>query len=144
MKLQVYFEHTPARFAFITAITLQRTGAACEPLKTIFRLSRTMVENDKTHGLNLFSVSLNGRLLQALNDLLHDPQGEYFIDDGHYTDIALIMINYMSARMKYVLLIGYLGLHNDIAFQVFLDALGERLCYGQYFANNPVQIIHSS
>ena len=103
MKLQVYFEHAPARFAFITAIVSERTGLGGEPLKHIFRLSRTMVENDKRHGFKLFSESLDVYLGQGLNDLLDDPQGEYFIDDSQYTDIALNMINYISAEIRYVL-----------------------------------------
>jgi len=119
MELQVYFEHTPACFAFITAIVSERTGMDCEPLKRIFRLSHTMVENDKNHGFKLFSEPLHRYLGQALNDLLDDPQGEYFIDDSRYTDIALNMINYISAEIRYVLPIGYLGLRCDIAFQVF-------------------------
>ena len=119
MELQVYFEHTPARFAFITAIVSGPKGMAHQPLKNIFRLSPTMVENDKNHGFKLFSKFLDGYLVQALNDLLDDPQGEYFIDDNQYTDIALNMINYISAEIRYVSTIGYLGLRCDIAFQVF-------------------------
>ena len=115
-KLQVYFEHTPARFAFITAIVSERIGMGCTSLKRIFRLSRAMVQNDENHGFKLFSGSLNWRLVQALNDLLDDPQGEYFIDDNQYTDIALVMINYISAKIRFVLSIGYLGLRSNIAF----------------------------
>jgi hypothetical protein len=51
-----------------------------------------MVENDKNHGFMLCENSLTEHLVQALNDLLDDPQGEYFIDDNQYTDIALSMI----------------------------------------------------
>ena len=117
VKLQVYFEHTPARFALITAIVSERTGANYEPLTHIFRLSRTIVENDKNDGFWLFwAAPLNVHLGQALNDLLDDPQGEYFIDDTQYTDIALIMINYISAGIGYVLPIGYLSLCSDLAF----------------------------
>ena len=142
-KLQVYFEHTPARFAFITAIVTQRTGTRCEPpLKHIFQLSHPMLETDENHGFNLFSGDLNVYLGQALNDLLHDPQGEYFIDDSQYTDIALSMINYISANIRYVLPIGYLGLRDDIAFQVFSQHQ-HSLCDGHYFADNPIEIIHS-
>ena len=121
MELQVYFEHTPARFAFITMIVSQRAITHCELLQHIFGFSCVMVENDKKHGFKLFSGPLNRHLGQALNDLLDDPQGEYFIDDSQYTDIALIMINYISADIRYVLPIGYLGLHSDISFQVFLE-----------------------
>ena len=118
-ELQVYFEHTPAHFAFITAIVSQRTGFRCAPLMEIFHLSHAMVENDKNHGFDLFWPPLNAHLRQALNDLLDDPQGEYFVDDSQYTDIALIMVNYISAEIEYVLPIGYLGLRSDITFQVF-------------------------
>jgi hypothetical protein len=121
MKLQVYFEHTPARFAFITAIVLDLTGIGSQPLKHIFRLSHAMVENDENYGFKLFSESLSVHVVQALKGLLHDPQGEYFIDDSQYTEIALIMTNFISAEMRYVLLIGYLGLRNDIASQVYSD-----------------------
>jgi hypothetical protein len=126
MKLRVYFEHTPARFAFITAIVTQRTGMGrtgmcCEPLKHIFCLSRAMVEMDENHGFKLFLEFLDVYLGQALKSLLDDPQGEYFIDDNQYTDIALNMINYISAEIRYVLSNRYLGLRNNIAFQVFLD-----------------------
>ena len=55
-----------------------------------------MVADDQNHGFRLFSESLNQRLVQALNDLLDDPQGEYFIDDSQYTDIALNMIDCIS------------------------------------------------
>jgi hypothetical protein len=109
MELQVYFEHPPARFAFITAIVSERTGMGCAPLQPIFRLSHAMVENDKNHGFDLFWAPLDVHLGQALYDLLNDPQGEYFINDTQYTDIALIMINYISAENRYVLPIGYLG-----------------------------------
>ena len=146
MELQVYFEHTPARFAFITVIISELLRIDREPLKHIFHLSRAMVENDKNHGFKLFSESLEGYLKQALNDLFDDPQGEYFIDDSQYTDIALNMINYISAEVRCVLAIGSLRLRCDIAFQVFSE-----LClqlhsyyYCQYFAENPVKIIHSS
>ena len=105
-ELQVYFEHTPARFAFITAIVTQRTGMGrtgmcCEPLKHVFCLSRAMLENDQNHGFKLFSEFLDVYLGQALENLLDDPQGEYFIDDSQYTDIALIMIDYyISAEIR--------------------------------------------
>jgi hypothetical protein len=89
----------------------------CEPLKHIFCLSRAMVENDENRGFKLFSEFLDVYLGQALKDLLDDPQGEYFIDDNQYADIALIMVNYISAEIRYVLPIGYLGLHCNIAFQ---------------------------
>jgi len=118
MQLEVYFEHTPARFAFIAAV-VSGPMMDYELLKRIFRPSRAMVENDLNHGFNLFSERLEDHLVQALKDLLDDPQGEYFIDDSQYTDVALIMINYISAHIWYVLPIGYLGLRSDIAFQVF-------------------------
>ena len=145
MELQVYFEHTPARFAFITAIVWKGTRIKRAPLKDIFRLSRVMVENDENRGFELFSGSLDVYLGQALNDLLDDPQGEYFIDDSQYTDIALVMINYISAENRYVLPIGYSDLCCNIAFQAFWGQVHlRRSCYyGQYFAENPVKIIHS-
>ena len=125
-KLQVYFEHTPVCFAFITAIVTQRTGMGrtgmcCEPLKHVFCLSRVMLENDQNHRFKLFSEFLDVYLGQALENLLDDPQGEYFIDDNQYADIALNMINYISAEIECVLPIRNLGLHNDITFQVFSD-----------------------
>ena len=106
-KLQVYFEHTPARFAFITAVVSGPTDMDYRPLKHIFRLSSRMVKND---GFKLFLASVDAHLVKALNGLLDDPQGEYFIDDSQYTDIALIMVNYISAENRYVLPIGYSGL----------------------------------
>ena len=146
MQLEVYFEHTSARFAFITAIVSKQTGMDCWPLVHIFHLSRMMVQSNKNHGFKLFSESLNKYLVQALNDLLDDPQGEYFIEDSQYTDIALNMIKYIPAKTRYVLLIGYLGLRNAISFQVFSGLyLQQRLQnFGQYFTENPVKIIHSS
>jgi hypothetical protein len=144
MELQGYFEHTPSRFAFVTAIVAEQTGMRCEPLKHIFRLSLAMVQNDENHGFKLFSESLDVNLEQALNDLLDDPQGEYFIDDSQYTDIALILINDISIENRYVLPIGYSGLRCDIAFQAFSGHGLQRSSYnGQYFAENPVKIIHS-
>jgi hypothetical protein len=118
-ELQVYFEHTPARFVFITAIVSNKTTSDYESLNHIFCLSPEMVENNKNRGFNLFlQNNIHMYLRQALNDLLDDPQEEYFVDDDQYTDIALIMINYVSANIRYVLPIGYLGLRSDIAFQV--------------------------
>jgi len=32
----------------------------------------------------------------AMNDLLQDPQGCFFVDDNDYTDIALYLVKYMS------------------------------------------------
>jgi hypothetical protein len=81
-----------------------------------------MVENDKNHGFMLCENSLTEHLVQALNDLLDDPQGEYFIDDSQYTDIALSMINSIITESQYVLPIGYLGLRNDIVF--LFDSFG--------------------
>ena len=78
-----------------------------------------MVENDENGGFKLFSRPLDVYLRQALKDLLDDPQGEYFIDNSQYTDIALHMINYISVEIRYVPPIGYLGFHCDIPFQVW-------------------------
>ena len=101
MKLQPYFKDTGSRFACITAIVSEQTDRGCGPLKDIFRLSDMVVENDKNNGFKLFSRPLDAYLRQALKDLLDDPQGEYFIDDSQYTDIALIMIDYyISAEIR--------------------------------------------
>ena len=62
-----------------------------------------MVENDKKHGFDLFSFDIDMYLREALKTLLDDPQGEYFIDDNQYTDIALNLIDYLSAQIRYVL-----------------------------------------
>jgi len=100
-----------------------------------------MVENDNNVGFKLFLKPLDANLVQALNDLLDDSKGQYFVDDSEYADIALNMINYISAKIRrYVLPIGYLGIRNDIAVKAFS---GPSHC-GQCFTENPVKVSHSS
>ena len=53
----------------------------------------------------------------AMNDLLDDPHGDFFIDDNHYADIALHMVKYMYAHLEYVPPAGYPDLIINFAFQ---------------------------
>jgi hypothetical protein len=111
-KIQLYFGDTPTRFALIVAVAsdhkarFQDLGA----LKDIFDLSLEMVNNDRNSGFNLLSRSeLDPYWCPAMNDLLEDSQGEFFIDDNQYADIALHMVKYsMSVNLKYVPLLDIL------------------------------------
>jgi len=53
-----------------------------------------------------------------MNDLLEDPQSEFFIDDNQYADIASHMVGYMSAGLAHVPPAGYPGLVINVALQI--------------------------
>jgi hypothetical protein len=69
-------------------------------LRDIFDLSLEMVDDDRNSGFHLLSQPLDPYWCPAMNDLLEDPQGEFFIDDNQYADIALHMVKYMSADLS--------------------------------------------
>ena len=88
-KFQLHFENTATRFALIAAFAsdYRNSGALSE----IFLISRAAVDD-----FLYFIDSPNLHWRPALNDLLQDPQGSFFVDDDQYTDIALHMVKYMS------------------------------------------------
>jgi hypothetical protein len=89
-------------------------------LRDIFGLSPEMVDNDRNSGFKFLFGSLDPYWRPAMNDLFEDPQGEYFIDDNQYADIALYMVKYMSAHPEYVPPPGYPDLVINVALQIIL------------------------
>jgi hypothetical protein len=102
-EIRLYFGDAPARFALATAVASPNPMWNFATLWDLFDLSRLeMVDDDKISGLQLLSQPLDSFWLSEINDLLEDPQGEFFIDDNQYAGIALHMVKYMSADLKYV------------------------------------------
>jgi len=77
-----------------------------------------MVDDDRNSGFKLLSEYLDSYWCPAMNDLLEDPQGEFFIDDNQYADIALYMVKYMSADSEYAPPAGYPDLVINVALQI--------------------------
>ena len=117
-KIQLYFGDAAARFALVAAIASDHKVRYLDELTDIFDLSLEMVVDDKNSGFNLLSGLLDPHWCLAMNDLLEDPQGEFFIDDNQYADIALHMVKYMSTDLKCVPPAGYLDLVINIALQI--------------------------
>jgi len=117
-KIRLYFGDAPARFALVVAVASNHEALGLSSLRDIFDLSLEMVDNDKISGFKLLSKSLDSYWCPAMNDLLEDPQGEFFIDDNHYADIALQMVKYMSADLEYVPSAGYPDLVINVALQI--------------------------
>ena len=88
-------------------------------LGDIFDLSPEMVDHARNSGFELLSKFLDPYWWSpVMNDLLEDPQGEFFIDDNQYADIALHMVKYMSADLKYAPPAGYPALVINAALQI--------------------------
>jgi hypothetical protein len=85
------------------------------PLRDIFGLSLEMIDYDRNSGFGLLFKRLDSYWCWAMTDLIEDPQGEFFIDDNQYADIALHMVKYMSAGMEYVPSAGYPVLVMNVA-----------------------------
>jgi len=117
-KIQLYFRDAPARFALVAAIASDHEVTYFDALRDIFDLSPGIVDDDRSSGFKFLSQSLDPYWWLAMNDLLGDPQGEFFIDDNQYADIALHMVKYMSADLEYVPLAGYPDLVSNVALQI--------------------------
>jgi hypothetical protein len=101
-KIQLYFGDVPARFALVAAVASDHNVNDLSPLRDIFDLSLEMVDYDRNSGFKLLFDFLDPYWCPAMNELFEDPQGEFFIDDNQYADIALHMMKYMSADLEYV------------------------------------------
>jgi len=101
-QIQLYFEDAPTRFALVAAVASDHKFEDLDLLVDIFDLSLEMVDDDRNSGFKLLSKSLDPYWCPAMNDLFEDPQGEFFIDDNQYADIALHMVKFMSADLEYV------------------------------------------
>ena len=145
-KIQLYFRDAPARFVFVAAVALDHTFTDLSPLRHIFDLSPEMEDDDKVVGFKLLSRASYRYWCPAMNDLLEDPQGEFFIDDNHYTDIALHMVKYMSADSEYVPPAGYPDLVINVALQIIsaLQNVSNSSHYDLGLSKNPGQGIHSA
>ena len=117
-KIQPYFREAPARFALVAAVASDYGVRDLGPLRDVFDLSLKIVDYDKNSGFKLLSELLDPYWCPAMNDLLEDPQGEFFIDDNQYAGIALHMVKYMSADLEYVLPAGYPNLVINVALQI--------------------------
>ena len=117
-QIQLYFGDAPARFALVAAVASDHEFRDLGPLRNISDLSLEMVDNDRNSGFKLLSEPLDAYWCPAMNDLLEDPQGEFFIDDNQYADIALHMVKYMSADLECVPPAGYPGLVINVALQI--------------------------
>jgi hypothetical protein len=115
-KIQLYFRNPPAHFALVAAIASDhKVSRLSDALRDIFNLPFAMVDY---HGFQLLSSMLDPHWCPAMNDLLEDPQGEFFIDDNQYGDIALHLVKYMSANFKYAPPAGYPDLVINVALQI--------------------------
>ena len=119
-KIQLYFGDAPACFALVAAVASHHKDRGLRALKDIFDLSLQMVDGDRNGGSEFLCRWLRPFWRPAMDDLLEDPhwQGEFFIDDNHYADIALHMVKYMSADLKYVPPAGYPALVINAALQI--------------------------
>jgi len=90
-------ENAATRFALIAAIASGSDLGSkfSEALRDIFPMSRAAVNPDR---FQRFIQTPNPYWWLALNDLLQDPQGCFFVDDDQYTDIALHVLKYMYHR----------------------------------------------
>ena len=122
-KIQLYFGDAPARFALVAAVAWDHQDVGLGALRDIFDLSLEMVDDDRNSGFDLLSEPLDPYWCAAMNDLLEDPQGEFFIDDNEYAVIALHMVRYMSADSGYVPPARYPDLVINVALQII-----QRLC----------------
>jgi len=138
-KIQLYFGHAPARFALVAAIASDHKVVYLHALGDIFDLSLEMVNDDRNSGFKLLSEPLDLYWCPAMKDLLEDPQGEFFIDDNQYADIALHMVKYMTADSKYVPSAGYSDLVINVALQIIsaLQNFSHTSHYGQDLSKNP-------
>ena len=83
----------------VAAVASDHEAVDLGALRDIFNLSPGMVDNDRNSGFNLLSQALDPYWCLAMNNLLGDSQGEFFIDDNQYADIALCMVKYISATL---------------------------------------------
>jgi hypothetical protein len=121
-QIQQYFGDAPARFALVAAIASDHEVRYLDALRDIFDVSLEMVDYDRSSGFNFLFGPLDPYWCPAMNDLLENPQGEFFIDDNQYADIALHMVKYMSADLKYVPPVGYPDLVIEVALQIGISS----------------------
>jgi len=98
-ELQLYFENTAIRFALITAISTDyRNSYAIGDIFSSLKTRAVVEGENRTYGsgYEFLSQSVHPFWRHPLNDLLQDPQGDFFVDDNQFTDIALHMVKYMS------------------------------------------------
>ena len=119
-KIHLYFRDAPAGFALVAAIAPGHKARYLDlgPLRDMFDLSLEMVDNDRNGGFKFLSRLPDPYWRRAMNDLFEDPQGEFFIDDNQYADIALHMVKYMSADLEYVSPTGYPDFVINVASQI--------------------------
>ena len=100
----------------------------------MFDLSLEMVDDGRNGVFQFLSRPLDSRWYPAMNDLLEDPQGEFFIDDNQYANLALYMVNcIVPANLEYVPPAGYL----DLVINVTLQAYSNVSHYAQDLSKNP-------
>ena len=111
-KIQLYFRDATARFALVVAIALDHKTRYLDlgTLGDIFDLSLEILDDDRNRSFELPSEGLDPCWCLAMKDLFEDPQGELFIDDNQYVDIAFHMVKYMSADLEYTHLLDILTL----------------------------------
>jgi hypothetical protein len=116
--IQLYFGGTPTRFALVVAVASDLEAGVLDALRDMLDPSLEMVDHVTNSGFELLSKFSHPYWRTVMNDLLEDPQGEFFIDDNQYADIALHMVKYMSADLKYVPPAGYPALVINVALQI--------------------------
>jgi hypothetical protein len=142
-KIQRYFGDALARFALVVAVSVDHEVTSLDALREIFDLSLEMVDYDRNSGFKLLSKRLDPYWCPAMNDLLEDPQGEFFIDDNQYADIALHIVKYMSTDSKYVPPAGYPDLVINVTLQI-ISYFSSTWHYSRDVSNNPGQVVHSA
>jgi len=117
-QIRLYFGNELARFALVAAVASDDKVIDLRPLEDIFYLSFRMVDDDRKSGFKLLSHSFDRYWCLAMNDLLEDPQGEFFINGDQYADMSLHMVKHMSANLEYVPPAGYPDLVINVALQI--------------------------
>ena len=94
-EFQSQFENAATRFASIAVIALgsELHYIYSEALGDIFPMSRVAMNQNR---FDYLMHTRNPYWRLAMNDLLQDPQGIFFVDGDQFTDTALHVVNYMS------------------------------------------------
>ena len=76
-----------ARYALVIAAANPQGYLNVTTLEAMFHQNRIFKD-----------IGYSDKTRLALKDIFEDPQGEFFVDDNQHADIALYMMNYMSAE----------------------------------------------
>lgn len=100
--MQAYAVDKPAHHFLITATIMPEIYLTT--LKYILSLSPAMLDYDQKDGFKLLSEWIDSDFQEVMKDLFEDPDGEYFVTDNQYADIALYLMHYMTEGPGFVTL----------------------------------------